>query len=220
MFDRETGSIWHHFNGKAKSGYYEGERLKFLPVQMMTWEQWVALYPDTVVLSDQTGYEHNYRPITPGAIAGYTNSFTDARLPANALVLGVQSSSGVKAYPQQLVAEAGGVVNDAIGTQNLVVFFDESGSGLAYSSEVDGVVLEFSPHDSVQGWWTDSTTSSTWNSSGLAILGELAGKRLTWITSFVTQWYGWAEYHSDTLIYGTSADWARVVGPPEQQGCC
>jgi hypothetical protein len=49
----------------------------------------------------------------------------------NALVLDVQSSSGAKAYPQQLVAEAGGVVNDAIGDGNIVVFFDESGSCLA-----------------------------------------------------------------------------------------
>jgi hypothetical protein len=131
MFDRETGSVWHHFNGQAKSGYYAGERLKFLPVQMMTWEQWKAQYSDTAILSDATGYEQNYRPITHGAIAGYTNSFTDTRLTVNALVLDVQSSSGAKAYPQQLVAEAGGVVNDAIGDGNIVVFFDESGSCLA-----------------------------------------------------------------------------------------
>lgn len=220
MYDRQTGSVWHHFNGEARSGYYTGETLDFLPVQMMQWDQWVELYPETVVLSDQTGYQHNYRPITPGAAVGSTSSFVDHRLPANALVLGVQVNGGTKAYPQQLVDEIGGVVNDAVADQPIVVFFDAKGSGLAYSSEVNGEVLEFVPHPTQTGFWKDSQTGTVWNSTGLAILGELAGTRLPWVTSFVTEWYGWAEYHEDTEIFGTPADWARVVGPPEDQFCC
>ncbi len=220
MFDRETGSVWHHFNGEARNGYYQGTSLDFLPVQMMRWDQWVELYPDTVVLSDNTGYQHQYRPITPGAAVGYTSAFVDHRLPANALVLGVQVAGGVKAFPQQLVDEAGGVVNDVIGGEPVVAFFDAAGSGLAYSAEVAGGVLEFSQHPAQPGRWTDSLTGTIWDSRGLAISGELAGTKLQWVTSFVTEWYGWAEYHSSTAIFGTSADWARVVGPPEDKNCC
>ncbi len=220
MFDRQTGSVWHHFNGEAYSGHYEGTALDFLPVQMMRWDQWVALYPHTVVLSDETGFQHRYRPITPGAIAGYTSAFVDHRLPGNALVLGVQVADGVKAYPQQLVEEAGGVVNDLIGDEPVVVFFDAAGSGLAYSAEAGGDVLEFSPHGSQPGRWIDSLTGSTWDSTGSAVAGEMAGTKLRWVTSFVTEWYGWVEYHPETAIFGTSSDWARVQGPPEQQFCC
>ena len=217
MYDRETGSVWHHFNGEASSGYYKGRTLDFLPVQMVRWDQWKSLYPDTVVLTDNTGYQGNYRAITPGAAAGYTSAFVDYRLPANALVLGVQVAGGVKAYPQQLVIEAGGVVNDVIGGQPVTVFFDATGSGLAYSPEVNGDVLQFSPHES--GRWVDSLTESTWEANGFAVSGELAGTRLRWLTSFVTEWYGWAEYHTDTTIFGTSSDWARVKGPA-LQNCC
>lgn len=219
MFDRETGSVWHHFNGEARSGYYEGRSLDFLPVQMMRWDQWKSFYPDTIVLTDNTGYQQNYRPITPGAAAGYTSAFVDYRLPANALVLGVQAPGGVKAYPQQLVIEAGGVANDVIGGQPVTVFFDITGSGLAYSPEVNGDVLQFSPHPSQLGRWIDSLTDSMWDSTGFAITGEFAGTKLRWLTSFVTEWYGWAEYHTDTAIFGSSADWARVQGPTIQQ-CC
>lgn len=220
MFDRQTGSVWHHFNGESRSGYYNGTNLDFLPVQMMQWDQWVELYPDTVVLSDNTGYQHNYRPITPGAADGSTSAFVDYRLPANALVLGVQVAGGMKAYPQQLVDEAGGVVNDVIGDHSIVVFFDTTGSGLAYSAELNGAVLEFSPHPSKTGKWTDSLTGSTWNSSGTAISGEFEGTQLGWVTSFVTEWYGWAEYHTGTEIFGTNTDWARVVGPEKDLFCC
>lgn len=220
MYDRQTGSVWHHFNGESRQGYYEGTTLDFLPVQMVLWDQWVELYPDTVVLSDSTGYQHHYRPITPGAANGATNAFVDHRLPSNALVLGVQTPNGTKAYPQQLVDEAGGVVNDVVGDQPVVVFLDAAGSGLAYSSEVNGDVLEFNPHPTQAGFWKDSQTGTVWNSTGLAILGELSGTRLDWVTSFVTEWYGWAEYHPDTDIYGISSNWARVVGPPEDPFCC
>jgi hypothetical protein len=219
MYDRETGSVWHHFNGEGVSGHYQDRTLDFLPVQMMRWDQWKELYPDTLVLSDSTGYEHQYRAITPGAVAGYTSSFVDTRLPANALVLGVQVADGVKAYPQQLVSEAGGVVNDFVGTDPVTVFFDTSGSGLAYSPIVDERVLQFSPHPTQTGRWTDSLTGSMWDSTGTARSGEMAGKKLRWVTSFVTEWYGWAEYHPQTPIFGTSSDWARVRGPA-MQDCC
>lgn len=217
MFDRQTGSVWHHFNGEARSGYYDGTSLDFLPVQMMRWDEWQTLYPETVVLSDDTGYQHQYRAITPGAAAGYTSSFVDHRLPANALVLGVQVAGGEKAYPQQLLDEVGGVANDLIGDEPVVVFFDAGGSGLAYSSTVNGDVLEFSPHPTQTGMWQDMQTGSVWNTTGLALSGELSGTQLGWVTSFVTEWYGWAEYHTSTGIFGTSTDWARVVGPSEDE---
>lgn len=219
MFDRETGSVWDHFNGAARSGYYDGQALDFLPVQMMRWDHWKSLYPETVVLSDETGFQNRYRPITPGAIVGYTSAFVDHRLPGNALVLGVQVPGGVKAYPQQLVTEAGGVVNDVIDGQPVAVFFDMTGSGLAYSAEVNGAVLQFSQHASEASRWTDSVTGSVWDATGFAVDGELAGTRLRWLTSFVTEWYGWAEYHTDTAIYGSSSDWARVQGPVVED-CC
>ncbi len=220
MYDRQTGSVWHHFNGEARSGHYNGTTLDFLPVQMMHWDEWKSLYPDTVVLTDSTGYQHHYRPITPGAANGATSAFVDHRLPANALVLGVQTSSGVKAYPQQLVDEAGGVVNDTVNGEPVVVFFDTTGSGLAYSPVVNGETLVFEPHPSGARLWKDTSTGTVWNSTGLAILGELKDTRLTWVTSFVTEWYGWAEYHNGSDIFGTSSDWPRVVGPPEDPFCC
>ncbi len=220
MYDRQTGSVWHHFNGEARSGHYNGTTLDFLPVQMMQWDQWKSLYPDTVILSDNTGFQHHYRPITPGSADGSTSAFVDHRLPSNALVLGVQAAGETKAYPQQLVDEAGGVANDTVGGQPIVVFFDTTGSGLAYSAEVEGEVLEFTPHQTQAGLWKDSKTGTVWNSTGLGILGELSGTQLGWVTSFVTEWYGWAEYHTATDIYGTSADWARVVGPAKDQFCC
>ncbi len=35
--------------------------------------------------------------------------------------------------------------------------------------------------------------------------GELAGLQLTFVTSFFTEWYGWAAFHPETAIYDPDA---------------
>ena len=51
-----------------------------------------------------------------------------------------------------------------------------------------------------EGWFSEDGTR--WDASGAAVSGPLAGTTLEFITSFVTEWYGWAAYHPDTTIYG------------------
>ena len=47
----------------------------------------------------------------------------------------------------------------------------------------------------------DLQTGSLWSADGLALEGDLAGVQLAFVTSFFTEWYGWAAFHPDTLIY-------------------
>ena len=54
---------------------------------------------------------------------------------------------------------------------------------------------------SPEGEVYDLQTGSVWGAGGVAVEGELAGVQLTFVTSFFTEWYGWAAFHPDTLIY-------------------
>ena len=65
---------------------------------------------------------------------------------------------------------------------------------------VHGVTLDVAR--SADGVITDLQTGSTWHPDGLALEGDLAGVQLAFVTSFFTEWYGWAAFHPDTLIYG------------------
>ena len=40
--------------------------------------------------------------------------------------------------------------------------------------------------------------------AGWAWRGNLAGVQLTFVTSFFTEWYGWAAFHPETGIYGAA----------------
>ena len=47
---------------------------------------------------------------------------------------------------------------------------------------------------------TDAETGSTWNASGEAIAGELAGARLEPVPIIDTFWFAWAAFHPDVRL--------------------
>ena len=212
MTDRETGTLWTHFDGKSLSGPLFGERLKFLPMQITTWEEWQRLYPHTTVLDWNTGFQSRYRPVTPGASVGNDPDFSDTRLPVNALMIGVEIEDQFKAYPHQLIDRDGSVINDELANTPIAVFHTPVGdSGLAYSRVVDDQTLTFQIEISSINIYSDKETGTLWNSTGLAIDGPLAGTQLEFIPSITTEWYGWVEYHPTTAIYGNPTDWVTVT---------
>jgi hypothetical protein len=202
MVDRETGSIWTHLEGKAIEGPMTGEQLAMLPMPLMTWEEWQKSSPDTLVLSPDTEFADNYRPVQIARYNQREDQFGDDRLASNALVVGVEENGNYLGYPVEVVKEAGGVINDLFsGEPLLVIFNSESVTGLAFSRNVDGQVLEFY-NGADQGLeLRDRNTGSLWDIHGQAVDGPLAGSTLNFVPSFISEWYGWSAYHPETGIY-------------------
>ena len=214
MIDRETESRWTHFEGKAVSGPLAGTRLPLIPLEQMTWGEWMQSHPDTLVLDEHTGFEGRYREVRPGFQTGFTGAFTDDRLPPNSIVVGVEANGSYKAYPTDLILARGGVVDDAVGAMPIVVTFDKAArGGLAYSRVVEDRVLSFEPASAAPPLMRDAETGSLWDFRGVAVSGPLTGRSLEWVPSFVTQWYGWWIYHPDTEVLGAAEEWAGVEAP-------
>ncbi len=145
MRDRETGTIWTHLDGKAIAGPLEGQRLKMVPIPQTTWGQWKADYADTLVLDPDTAFSDRYvRPVQIGVFNPNEAIYGDDRLPSNTLVVGVEVAGVFKGYPLSELESAGGVVNDTVAGQPIVVVYDSiAETGVAYLREFDGQVLEF-----------------------------------------------------------------------------
>ncbi|MWG35769.1 DUF3179 domain-containing protein [Halomarina oriensis] len=60
MYDRATDSRWPQVVATAIDGPLEGDSLRQFPVVWTTWGRWRTAYPDTDVLSTDTGYVRNY----------------------------------------------------------------------------------------------------------------------------------------------------------------
>ncbi len=208
MADRQTGSVWTHFDGSVLTGTLANSdiHLEIAPLVHTTWADWTALHPQTTVLDWYVEFANSYREVDPGRGGlgpGFQNTILnwDDRLAENELVLGANVGAEYRAY---VLADYGNgleVVNDSLSGIPVAVFIDsQSDYALAFQAVLDGQQLEFvSDGNQI----SDLTTGSVWGLDGKAISGPLAGMELEFVTSFVTEWYGWAAYHPETSIYGS-----------------
>lgn len=149
MYDRETGSEWQQTTGEAIAGELDGSRLTTLSAPMVSWERFRADHPDGVVLQpvrgvdrstggspadeyDMTGYERYVEGQEFGLYgmrgAGDARSWDREDIDAKTIVLGVEHGAEAIGYPIPTVEAAGGVVTDAIGDLDVVVF--STGDGI------------------------------------------------------------------------------------------
>ncbi|MEA1785171.1 DUF3179 domain-containing protein [Arenibacter sp. GZD96] len=104
LYDRETESLWSQLESKAVSGPMLGSPLHFLNTANTTWKNWKKQHPETLVLSDQTGF---FRDYTKDPYPGYDTSssiyfsvsHSDTRFHPKEMVLGLEIEGHFKAYP-------------------------------------------------------------------------------------------------------------------------
>jgi hypothetical protein len=203
MVDRETGTVWTHLDGKAIRGPMAGERLTMVPIPQMTWGDWRAASPDTLVLSADTPFSNRYGSVRIGVYSPSEARFGDERLRANALVVGVEVDGRFKGYAVEALAAEGGLVNDGLGGRPILVLYDaDARTGIAFSRVLDGRALEFAggARDG-RLELRDLETGSTWDLRGRATSGPLAGKTLDFVPSFISEWYGWSAYHPESALF-------------------
>lgn len=108
LYDRtgsgKTDGLWSQMMSQAVSGPRVEEKLILMPVELTTWEDWKARYPETKVLSMNTGYGRNYlerayEPYfsTDDLMFAITN--LDERLPNKTPLLGISAGGKKRAYP-------------------------------------------------------------------------------------------------------------------------
>lgn len=131
MFDRETDSLWNQFTGRSVAGPLvdSGIELKIRPVVISSWAKWRKRYPDSRVLSLETGHRRNY-----GSGVVYRDYFAspDLMFPTSVdetlfrqkdYVFGIRDVGASKAWPIETFA-GGAVINDRVGQRQVVLVGD------------------------------------------------------------------------------------------------
>lgn len=212
MYDDKTESYWTQVGGKAIVGPFTGTELKQIPIDTMLWKDWKELHADTLALSKDTGMSRPYGTDPYGNYyintdVGFGAQFNDTRLHPKAMVSGVVVDNMAKAYPVVEVGKAGDVVNDKIGEFELLIVKDpgiETGDGFEinpmkiFDRKVDGTALEFEIRNNKL---FDGETFSEWSFDGVAISGELKGKKLELIESTSAMWFSWLSFNPTTELY-------------------
>ena len=131
LYDRQTESLWSQLQNRAVTGEYKGQALQMVPSWYTTWQSWQAQYPQTQVLSRETGFNRNYDRSPYGDYDTSTNLYFPVEFLSQAYhpkerVLGLELNGQFKAYPFAELAKTGpsGEIRDTFAKQQLRIRYD------------------------------------------------------------------------------------------------
>ena len=130
LYDRETESLWSQIMKTAISGPRKGDRLATIVTSHTTWSDWLARFPDTDVLTDETGFRRDYRadPYPGYGKTGRIYFPVDVENTAykrKELVMGLEIDGTFKAYPFSELRKGPARFTDAHQGQSFEVIFDK-----------------------------------------------------------------------------------------------
>ncbi len=221
MYDRQTESWWQQATGEGIVGRFAGERLRFVPAPVVSWEAFRAAHPEGLVLSRETGHRRPYgrNPYegydAPGGspFPSFFRRPADDRLPAMERVVAIEVGTTSLAVPFGALAERRTVEASADGPPLVVFWAPGTASALdaatiaagrdvgatgVFDRRVDGRALTFAPAGN--GRFRDRETGSTWDLLGRAVAGPLTGRRLRAVAHGNHFWFAWAVFRPDTRI--------------------
>jgi len=129
LYDRKTESLWSQILGQAISGERKGEKLHMLAVENTSWQHWQETHPDTLVLSNKTGYSRNYSNSPYGQYDTskalyFPVSQKSKRYHPKEKVIGIELNV-FKAYPFiELDKSAVNVLKDKVAGQAIEIHFN------------------------------------------------------------------------------------------------
>ena len=129
LYDRATDSLWSQIESKAIAGERVGEELTQVPMQVTTWSDWKARYPESLVLSSDTGYSREYdRDPYEGYASSKTTYFpvpkVDPRYHPKEQVVGLVVEGQSRAWPFSELSRSASPLRDELNGKALFVEFD------------------------------------------------------------------------------------------------
>ena len=215
MFDDRTESLWSQMLMLSINGENMGLEPELYPVVETTWSTWKALYPDSEVVSLNTGYDwpyHLYPYIDPLTKLDYrTDPFLmfpvtnkDTRLHNKERVLGVVIKGNTRVYRFDAFEGGLSIIQDELDGIKVVVTGSKDLQIMTVFNRVlaDGTELQFEalPTDALPAVIKDNE-GNTWGLFGNALSGDRMGEQLPYINSFMGYWFAWGAFYPDTEIY-------------------
>lgn len=220
MYDRQTETLWTHFDGMAVAGELVGAELDTYPISTISWEDFRSIHPDGLVLSRDTG--HRSRNYGENPYVGYDqpdqrpflyDGDFDPRLePKTRVVVVRDEEEPAVALPLGELAEAGVVMFEAHG-RSLVAVLDpgtaspletgtvaggyDQGAANVFVAELDGEPLDLVRTDD---GFLDRTSGVTFDVLGNDVAGSAAALRP--VEHLDTFWFAIAAFEPDVSIVG------------------
>ncbi|MCC7052172.1 MAG: DUF3179 domain-containing protein [Gemmatimonadaceae bacterium] len=191
--DRRTGSWWRQANGEAVIGPLKGVAMPELPSVQVALKQWLALYPNSLVMQADTTFSSEYakdyayeRGTKTGGLTGTdTVSWND-----KAWVVGVAQGGQARAYDWKRLRRER-VINDVVGGVPIVLALGPDSVSFFAFRRPD-VAATFA----LRGDSLVTSAGAAW-----ALNGRGAAGRLPAINASQEFWHSWRTFQPTTTRY-------------------
>lgn len=211
-YDRETDSNWSQMRLECVNGERSGESPESYQVIETSWATWKNMYPNSEILSTNTGFNRSYGSYPYG---GYrTNSQIifpvenlDERLHAKDRALAVIIDGQAKGYPlsafETETDETIRVIEETVGGQDLVIVGSVINNiAAAYQRTLpNGTILSFEAAKSGGAAMLRDQEGTEWDAFGVGVSGPRQGERLARVESFTAYWFAWGTFYPDLELY-------------------
>lgn len=147
MYDRGTETLWPQMLATGIEGPLTGGTLKEFPVTWTTWDRWKNAFPESDVLTEDTGYARNYNDDPYGSYnpdsGFYSSDFLmfdpyvddeEEPLAPKTVVLGARSQHGTMAIRKALLREEQ-VIELSVGSvPHVAVYNEDLDTGYIYEN--------------------------------------------------------------------------------------
>jgi len=215
----KDGTLYSALSGGAFDGPRKGERLKPIATIETDWGHWSQVYPGSVAYHMFDKYQPHELPRRDNADSIGTRLQADPRdVDGRTRVIGLELGGHAKAWPLAALEAAGGVVEDELAGEKLVVlWYPATQTAAIYSPRVEDAqgarpqTLTFVRDGAdEQAPFRDRQTGSLWGIEGRAAKGPLEGKTLRWLPGVQCRWFAWAAEYPETALHPGPRD----VAPP------
>lgn len=130
LYDRETETLWSQILSKGISGKLVDSQLEIIPSSHTSWKAWLANYPDTEVLSTDTGSSRDYSrspygDYDKGRETYFPLAFRSQKYHPKERVIGITINGKHKVYPfTELAKIKSGELKDNFSERQLQLIFD------------------------------------------------------------------------------------------------
>jgi len=206
-YDRNTDSHWSQMQLRGVNGPFAGRNVETFQVIETNWGVWKQLYPDSMVLTTNTGHDRNYIGYVYGP--WYLTNHNailfplmnpDDRLENKTRVHGViggeHATLGVpvKVYVIDEFGEGVRLIEDSVGGDDyLVVGSTSRNFAVAFHRPADESLQFEAVQDQLPVILQDSE-GNRWDLFGHAVEGPRTGERLTAARSYTGYWFAWADF--------------------------
>jgi hypothetical protein len=207
-YDRQTDSYWSQMMMQAVNGQRIRKKAELITMVETQWGTWRAMYPDSEILSTNTGFSRQYGfypygdyKISNRLIFPVVNS--DDRLHRKERVHGTILGNETRVFQIAEFPDTIHTINDSYQEHHLVTIGSRAFNfAVAFERTLDdGTLLHFTPVQNQLPIVMKDTEGTLWDIFGFAVEGPRTGAQLRQPESYIAYWFAWAAFFPGAEIH-------------------